>query len=243
MRNVALAAIVFFVFSQNAAADPAWSAISLAATPQNAPKVVAAADKLMASAVGKTFPGKLLLQANVADGDNPATHTFVPIFKNATDRETFVQKMQADPAWTEFQNTMAGASQPGGTAIMRTVKVWGEVVDTDHVWMAHDFDVSDPPAFLAALDALMASPTGQKFPGQVYLSAVVAGGITPVSHTISVGYASEAEMDAWQQTVAATDDWAEYLDATGEAAEYLGTSMARDVKSWGSATLAELVKE
>ena len=39
------------------------------------------------------FPGKLLLQANVADGGNPATHTFVPIYKSAAEREKFVQSL------------------------------------------------------------------------------------------------------------------------------------------------------
>jgi hypothetical protein len=122
----------------------------------------------------------------------------------------------------------------------RTLKSWGEVKDMDHVWVAHAFDVSDPLRFLAALDRLMTSPTGRKFPGQMYLSAVVAAGVSPVSHVISVGYDSEAEMDAWFAVRDPSSDWAAYIAASESVSEYLGASMARDLKSWGPATLAEL---
>ena len=122
----------------------------------------------------------------------------------------------------------------------RTVLSSGDINDTDTVWAVHSFDVDDPAAFLAAVEKLLASPTGKKHPGQVHVSAVVAGGITPVNTVISVGYASEAEMEAWVTTRNASTDWAAYLEASGKVSEYLGTSLARTVKRWGSATLRQL---
>lgn len=241
MRRIALALISTLLASQTASADPSWSTISLATTPANAPQVVAAADRLMASEVGKTFPGKLLLQANVVDGANPATHTFVPIYKTVAEREAFVQKLQASPAWAEFQSTLEKISQPGGTVMYQTLAHWGDVNDTDHVWMVHAFDVEDPAGFGKAIDAFMASPTGKKFPGQVYLSSVVAGGITPVTHVVSVGYDSEAEMAAWLAVRDPSADWAAYQRASRPTGEYLGGSLARDLETWGSATLPGIV--
>lgn len=223
-----------------AAAQPTWSAISISATPANVPQVSAATDTLMSSAAGKEFPGKLLLQVHVADGSSPATHSFIPIYKTAAQREAFVQKLQADPAWNDFLAAMTKLSQPVSTVLYRTVKSWGEIEDTDHVWMGYAFHVSDEPAFQAALEKLLASPTGKKFPGQVYLSEVVAGGITPVTHVISVGYASEAEMETWNAGLDGSVDWATYLKASRKAAEYLGGSLSRDLKSWGPATLSSL---
>jgi hypothetical protein len=239
MKCIGLVSIAFLTIAQTAGAA-SWSVLSITATPENEAKVVAAADKLMSSSVGKEFSGKVLLQVYLANGSDPATHAFVPIYKTVADREAFVQKLQADPAWKEFQKAMTGASQPVSQVLNRTVKQWGDIVDTDHVWMAHAFQVDDPPAFLAALEALMASPTGKTFPGQVYLSEVVAGGISPVTHVISVGYASEVEMDSWTRTRDASTDWPTYLAASRKVAEYLGGSLARDVKSWGTATLKEL---
>jgi hypothetical protein len=154
-----------------------------------------------------------------------------------------VQKLQADPAWNTFLDEMTKLRQPVSTTLYRTVKSWGDIVDTDHVWMGHAFQVSDEPAFLAAIEKLMASPTGKKFPGQVYLSEVVAGGITPVTHLISVGFASEAEMESWNATRDASADWATYLKASRKAAVYLGGNLSRDLKSWGPATLKDLASK
>ena len=232
-------AIGMFLSAQSATAA-SWSVISFTTTPQNAPKMLAAGDKLMKSEVGKTFPGQLILSVNVADGDNPATHTWIPIYQSGADREAFVQKLQTDPAWTEFLNTVQQVSQPGGTVMYRTVKSWGDVVDTDMVWMTHSVSVTDPVAFLEALDAFRASPTGQKFPGQVHVSAVVAGGMTPVTHVISVGYASEAEMEAWADVRGPSADWATYVKKTQGISTYLGGSLGRNLKTWGPAKLADL---
>lgn len=241
MKRLGFVLIGALLTSQTAGAEPVWSTISITATPSNAPQVVAATDKLMSSELGKTFPGKLLLQANVADGANPTTHTFVPIYRTAAEREAFGQSLQANAAWTEFQAALEKTTQPGGTVMNQVLKHWGDINDTDHVWIVYSFDVSDPAAFLAAVDAFMGSATGKKSPGQIYLSAVVAGGISPVSHIISAGYESEAEMAAWHAVRNASADWAAYQKASGPTSEFLGASLARDIKSWGPATLPQLV--
>jgi len=240
MKRIAFAAIGILLLGQTAAAEPTWSSIGFSTTASKAPQVVAAADKFMSSEVGKTFPGKLLLQVNTADGDDPATHTWVPIYKTVAEREAFIQSVQGKPAWNEFLGVMEKVSQPTSTVFYRTLKSWGDINDTDHVWAAYSFNVSDPAKLLAAVDALMASPTGQKFPGQVYLSQVVVGGISPVSHAISVGWASEAEMEAWRAVRDPSPDWAAYQAASGPVAEFLGGTLARDIKSWGPATLKDL---
>jgi hypothetical protein len=239
MKRAAFIATGLLLSSQVATAAT-WSLIAFSTTPQNAPKVLAAADKLMSSAAGKQFPGKLLLQVNLADGANPATHSFVPIYKTAAEREAFLKKLQADPAWAEFMAAMTKETQPVSTVLHKTLKSWGEIVDTDHVWEAHAFKVSDPAAFLAAIDKLMATETGKKFPGQVYLSEVVAGGLSPVTHVISVGFASEAEMETWDNARDASPDWTAYLTESRKAGEFLGTNLAQDLKSWGSATLKDI---
>jgi hypothetical protein len=237
---ITLTATVLLLWSQAAAALPSWSSIGFRATPQNAPKILAAADKLMSSPIGKEFPGRLLLQVHVADGDNPATHSFVPIYKSSAEREAFAQKMQADPAWTEFLATMTQSSEPVSQVLYRTLKSWGDVADTDHVWVAFAFTVRDPMAFVAAIDKFMASETGKRFPGQVHLSGVVAGGLNPVTHTVSVGYVSEAEMEAWADSLLGNADWAAYLEVSRGVADMLGANLVRDLKAWGPASLKDL---
>ncbi len=237
MQVIGILTLAIVLVSSQAVHAASWGLLNFTISPQDAGKVVAAADKLMSSSVGKEFSGKLIFQAISANGADPATHAFVPIYKSAAEREMFVSKLQADPAWTAFQKATSGISKPVSQSLYRTMKSWGDLAETDHVWMAHAFAVSDPPAFLAALESLMASGTGKNFPGQVYLSEVVAGGISPVTHVISVGYASEAEMESWEKTRDASADWTSYLAASRDVAQHLGANLARDVKSWGPATL------
>jgi len=238
MRRMALTTIGLFLFAQTAGAAT-WSVLAFSTTPQNAPDVLAAADALMSSKVGQEFPGRLLLQANLADGDNPATHSFVPIYSTAADSEAFRAKLQADPAWATFQQTMTAKTTPVSSVLYRTVQRWGEVSDDDVVWRLHMFAVEDPAAFATALDAFMSSETGKQFPGQVFLSAVVAAGQTSVSHVISVGQASEAAIEAWEGTLAGNADWATYQGSSRAAADYLGNNLVRTVKGWGG-TLDEV---
>jgi hypothetical protein len=238
MRAIALATIGLLLFAQTAGAAT-WAVISFSTEPQNTAAVTSAADALMSSSVGQEFPGRLLLQVNVADGDNPATHSFVPVYATAADREDFGAKLQADPAWATFQQTMVAKTQPVSTVLYRTVQRWGEVSDDDLVWRLHMFDVRDPAAFGAALGAFMNSETGKKFPGQVFLSTVIAGGLSPVSHAISVGQASEAAIEAWESSLVGNADWQTYLDASQTSSDYLGNNLVRTLKGWGG-TLDEV---
>jgi hypothetical protein len=240
MKSIGLALAGLLLLGQSAAAFPTWSAIAFATTPQNAPQVVAAADKFMNSAIGKEFPGLLLLQVHMADGDNPATHSFVPLYKSAAEREAYAQKVMADPAWADFQATMTRVVQPVSNVMYRTLKSWGEVVDTDLVWMSFAFDVKDPAGFTAAIDKFIASETGKKFPGQVHLEGVIAGGMSPVTHSISVGYSSEAEMETWGESLMGNADWAAYLKTARANSQMLGASMSYDVKSWGALSMKDV---
>jgi hypothetical protein len=239
MKRIAIASTLLLLVAQAAAATT-WSLISFTATPANAPQVLAAIDKLMSSPAGKEFPGRLLFQTHVADGDNPATHSVAPIYASSAQREAYVEKLQTDPAWAAFQTSMTQLSQPVSTVLYRTVKSWGTVEDTDKVWASYAFTVKDPVKFTGALDTFMKSAKGKAFPGQVHLSEVVAGGISPVSHLISVGFASEAEMETWNGSLAGNADWNAYMTASQGSSEYLGANLVRDLKTWGPASLKDL---
>ena len=240
MKSIGIALMGLLFLGQAAAAGPTWSTIGITTTPQNAPQVIAATDKFMNSAAGKEFPGLLLLQVFVANGSNPATHSFVPLFKSAADREAYSLKLMADPAWAEYQATMAQLAEPVSQVMYVTLKSWGEVADSDPIWISHAFTVKDRAAFAAALDKFMTSEIGKKFPGQLHLEGVMAGGISPVTHLISEGYASAAEMEAWGSSRSGNADWAAYLAASRLAAQPLGSTLVRTIKSWGSLTLGDV---
>jgi hypothetical protein len=235
-----VAATALFI-AQAVAADPTLQINGIALNPgANPADVVAATDQLMGSAIGKQATGRLLLLANLADGDNPATHSFAVLNKSAAAGEAFGQKLVADPAWGQFQAAMAKLGTIASQSRYRTIKSWGDISDGDMVWLGVALVVKDVPAFLAARDRYQASETGKKFPGQGHLSAVVAAGASPVTHVISVGYASEAEMESWGALNRASADWQAYVTASQSSAQVVGFTLSRVVKSWGPATMKDV---
>ena len=195
MARIAIVALGLLLWSHVAAAA-SWSVVSFSTQPQNVGAIVDATDKLFGSSVGKKFKGRLFLQMQVANGSNPATHSFVPVYRSASEREEFLRLLEKEPEWQKFLDEIAKLSQPASRAMYRTRGRWGTPRDDNHVWQSHLFDVRDPAAFRAALDKFMASKTGKAFTGEVFLSSVVAAGISRISHTIIVGYQSEAEQSS-----------------------------------------------
>jgi len=225
-----------------AAAGPGYTLAGVRVLPLDVPKVIAATDKMMASATGQKFKGRLLLLQHIADGNDPATLSIVSIYKSAAELETYANLMQDDPARAEYFKTVAPISQLETTARTSTLKSWGDINDTDTVWNAHYFNVTDPAKFLAAVDAWMISPAGKKATGQVHLSAMSFGGVGPVNvtHVISVGYASIAEMEAAADANRNDTDWLKLLAAIDPISTHLGADLSRTLKQWGSASMKSL---
>jgi hypothetical protein len=241
LRTSALFVAGLMIVVSSASAGGSWSGFSVAIPAGKTAELVAATDKLMSSEVTKQFPGRLLLQMAIADGANPSTHTFVPIYKSATSGEAWGEQLRASPAYKEFLATLAKLGQGTVSARYRVVKSWGEISDGDKVWLGHAFDVKDSGAFVASIDRFRASATGKEQPNQVHLSQVVAAGMSSMSHLITVGYASEAEMETAQLSLAGNSEWQALLNALNESAEHLGSSMSRTVKAWGTASMQSVL--
>jgi hypothetical protein len=233
-RFTVVAAFVFALLaSQVAFAGPGYQVNGVIVAPKNTPKLLAATEKLQSASIMKQNKGRLLLLANLADGADPATHSFVILYRSVADYETFSAKLQADPAWTEFIDTLAGLGQGAGTLRIQTLRSWGKISDKNVVWRNFVFDVTNPPAFAATMGRFMQTATGKKLPGQVHLNAVVAGGISPVSHGVVVGYESQAEMERWNESIASNPEWLAFLSELALSSEFLGSNLSRTIKAWG----------
>ncbi len=220
--------------SASAHAAPNWQSLTFRTDPQNVAKIVAAADKFMASPIGKEMPGTLSLMANEIDGGDPATHGFITSMESLAAREAWQQKLQGNPDWAAFRDTVASLTDLGATSRMVFAKSWGEEGDTDAYWVLYAVSVDDPPAYLAAMDALLQSETGKGIPGTTYLSGVAAAGLTAVTHIVSTGFASAAEAEASNEMLFASDDWAAFQKATDAISEFHGAFVLRTVKTWGT---------
>jgi hypothetical protein len=223
-------------------AAPGYSLTTLTVLPANVPKVIAATDKMMASATGQKFKGRLLLLQHIADGSDPASISIVSIYKSAAELEVYGNLMQDDPARMEYLSTVVPVAQLQLTSRTTTIRSWGDINDTDTIWVGHYLVVKDLPALMAAMDAWQNSPMGKKFPGQGHLSAITFGGAAPgtPTHVVSLGYASIAEMETYNDAIAKDPDWAKFLAAVGPISTHLGADLSRTLKTWGSASMKSL---
>jgi hypothetical protein len=220
--------------SQAAIAGPGYTVTGFVTTPANASKLQAAWDKLSTAAIMKDRTSRGLLMVNAYDGDNPATHSLVVLFPSLASAEAFRAKLFADPAWAEWQNSLSGLGTLGATIRYQTLRSWGDFSDADVVWENFAFRVKDVPAFIAANERFMASAPGKAFPGQVHAVAVAAGGMSPVSHQLNVGWASDAELEAWSDKYGAAPENLAYLADLERCSEFLGNSISRTLSASGA---------
>ena len=129
---------------------------------------------------------------------------------------------------------MWSLAEVGATSRMVFARSWGVEAEADTYWILYTLDVSDPAAFLAAMDTLRGSATGQKMGGSTYLSGVAAAGLTPVSHIVSAGFSSAAEAEKSNEMLFASEDWAAFQKATDGISTFHGAFVLRTLKTWGT---------
>lgn len=234
MRRFMVAAIVGLLFlAGTAQAGENWESFGFTVADKNLPQLIAATDKFMASDAGKAMPGTLSLMASVIDGADPTTHSYITSAESLAAREKWNASLEGNADWQALLDTFASVAESRASSRMTFVKNWGAGND-DVVWHLFGLKVKDGAAYVAAMDTLMASDVGQKFPGSLYLSSVDAAGMSDVTHVVSVGYASEAEGEAWGEVMFPSAEWAAFQSATGSISENAGGWVLRTVKTWGT---------
>jgi hypothetical protein len=232
-----LALFMAGLLAVTAHAGPGWHVNSFSVAPLDAPKVVAAIDEWFAAS-GKDYPGQVTLLFNEADGIDPATHTILQTYPSMAANEQFSQSLQADEKmaadWAKLLGAMSGIATPVQRAKGAFLRNWGDVDPNDTVWMHHFITTDDAPAVVAAIDRWMNSPTGKKAPGQMHLSGAVAGGLGSATHIVSIGYASQAEAEQWQDSLAGNSDFEAFMATMQGLTEYHGANLLIELKSWGN---------
>lgn len=125
----------FLLVADSAIAAPAWQVTSFTTSVENAPKIAAAVDKLVASPVGKEFPGHLFMQARIADGADPATSgrrgeklvesRGEPGGVAGAEADTWRNKASKTADWSALIDGFNKNSEFLGSIEVREVKEWG----------------------------------------------------------------------------------------------------------------------
>jgi hypothetical protein len=234
MRRFTVAAISGLLFLAGAAQGAEnWESFGFTIADKNLPQLIAATDKFMASDAGKAMPGTLSLMVSVIDGADPTTHSYISSAESMAAREKWNASLEGHAEWTALLDSFASVAESTSSSRMTFVKNWGEGND-DVVWHLYGLRLKDGDAYVTAMNTLMGSATGQKFPGSLYLSSVTASGMSDVTHVLSVGYASEAEAEAWEEVMNPSAEWGVFQRATASISEVAGAWVLRTVKTWGT---------
>jgi len=232
MHRISIFVVCLSLLAGPALAGPTWTAIGLNVKTGKEAKLIAAMEKLNASEPGQMRPGTISLMRSVVDGASPATHTVIVSYDSRAQQENYLAKLFPSDEWESFQERLDDLSSPAGISRQYNLQSWGDESDDDMVWEIYAFHVTDPAAFVAALDKLMTAEATAGFPGQVHLSAVAFAGQADATHLIGVGYASEAEAEAWADPFNQTQTWQDYIAASRAAATQRGSWLLRTVKTW-----------
>jgi hypothetical protein len=238
----ALALLLALSWTPAAFAGPGYASSSFSVKGSDSAKLVAAFEKLNASAVMKARKSRAYLLAHVADGTDPSSHTITVVNPSLAASEAFRDKLLSDPAWAEWTAALYSVATPTASARYQTLRSWGDLSDGDVIWESYTCNVSDLGAFIAAHDRFFASETGKRGGAQVHLVAVAAAGGAPFTHGIDVGWASEAEMEAWRDANADNPDWLAYLAAANAAGSCANPTLSRVVSASGVSLKAALGK-
>ena len=187
-----------------------WDLYNFKVKPADVSAFVSAFNRLQESEAGKSRVASVHLQRTVFGGEAGATHAIVALYPSRAEFERASQMMNGTAEWRVFQRTMANLAEPVGNSAMETLKGWGTVSNDDVIWEAIRVNVTDTEGFLKAFDSMMASDEAKSFPGELWLSAISYGNASvagTATHTITVGYETMAEMEAWNDQFRRSSAW------------------------------------
>lgn len=232
MRIKILATIITAALCAQAFAAPSFKTYDLTVPQTKQSAVINATNKFMATEKGKSYKGSLHLNSYLANGINPATHSFVLLMDSVADIAEWENSLVGNPDIMEFWAALEANSTPVSQYMGSLVKTWGDISNDDRVWQATRFYSTDPMAMLAAMDKMMAS-TGKKFPGQTAIYSMGLGNRSGANNSFSThmlvnGYESVAEMEQWMNYMNTQPAWAEFLGSVRSSTTWQGTELLQN---------------
>ena len=220
------------MLSCHASAAPSFKTYDIAVPLTKQGAVVEATNKFMATKIGKSFKGSLHLNSYLANGMNPATHSFVLLMDSMAAIAEWEDGLAGNPDIMELWSTLEANSTPVSEYMGSLIKTWGDISNDDRIWQVTRFYSTDPATMVASMDALIAK-TGKKFPGQTAIHAINIGNRNGANDSFSThmlvnGYESVAEMEEWMAYLNTQPAWGEFLGAVRSSTTWQGTDLIQN---------------
>ena len=219
-------------------ANPVWVQYEIKVdNPQSTSNIINATDKFMASRfVQENFKGSLHLNAWIANGHSEATHGFAVLQPSLTAHTQWVAAMNQSKEGQEFGSVLRENSSPVFQRINSFLETYGSPSNEDTYWEVHEFSAkpSDVNAIARATQK-MDQAIKADFPGQFGLSAVSFGS-GEVTHLLTVGFSSIAELEAWEDSVPTNKAVQKWLKTLDSLVEWKGSDVLMNAKVYDSAS-------
>lgn len=221
------------LISLQAQAAPSFKIYEVTVPVSKQATVLGAIDKFMNSEKGKSYKGGLHVNAILANGVSPATHTFVLLMDSMAAIAAWEKSLPGNPDIMEFWTTLEANSTPVSQYMGSLIKPWGTISNDDRIWMVTRFYTSDPVNLVSSMDKLM-SEVGKNFPGQTALHALPIGNRNGANNSFSThmlvnGYSSVAEMEEWTNYLNTQPAWAAFLASVRSSTTWQGTELVENV--------------
>ena len=226
---------------QHAAAMPTIYGQSYSLIVTNPVAVIAAMDAYRASPAAQAVARNTVLIQNVANGDNPSTHTINVFYQSAADMDRALAANATSRDAAVFLSTMRESTTIETENVFTVTQFGGNPPDTSApgaVQYLIGLEVTEGAAFRSAFENLWNSDAIVSFPGGVYFGEVLGMGESKMTHFISFITADMATMMDAMTKLQSSAAMAEYVQEANSFRNYSSTSIGRQVKSWSGWTLA-----
>ena len=225
MKKLLITVLTFA--SINIAAGQVWAQYDFQVESAEAQaKIIAASNELMSSDFAKeNLKGSVHLDAYISNGSSSATHSFAVLQPSMAAHQDWMMALQTSPEGQKFYSVLNSNSTAVSERINSFIGSYGTASNEDYVWLIHQLtiDPSDTQRLIKAFEQVDKDIEGQ-FPGQFGLSAV-AFGQDDVTHLLTVGYESVAEMESWEDQVASNEGTQKFLKTMSKFAEWKGNDL------------------
>jgi hypothetical protein len=195
--------------------------------------VLGAIDKFMNTEKGKSYKGSLHVNAVLANGVSPTTHTFVLLMDSMADIAEWENSLPGNPDIMEFWTTLEANATPVDEYMGSLIKTWGDISNEDRIWQVTRFYTTDPLNMLSSMDKMF-DDLGKKFPGQTGLHALPIGNRNGANNSFSThmlvnGFKSVAELEEWQTYLNTQPAWGAFLSSVRSTTTWQGTELVQNV--------------
>ena len=219
-------------------ANPVWVEYHIKVdNPESAANIVLATDNLMGSSYAKeNFKGSLHLNTWIANGNDLTTHTFAVLQPSLTDHLNWNLSLQESEEGSAFLSILRDNSTALSERVNSFIQTYGNPSNEDVFWIVHEF-AAKPSDLEKIINAhgKMDKGTKDDFPGQYGLSAV-AFGSGEVTHLLTVGYKSMAELESWEDQVASNKAVQNFLKTMDKMVEWKGSKVLTNSRVYDTAS-------